>query len=292
MPTSSFYNDNLFRTYPLVTSDESVAFPKKRLVGAKVLCSYGSPYEKFPTVSLVSWLVRPSRHRLTFRCTDGTTAIDLAVDVPTGTGRFEHVHSNVVAETSLRVTVGALERETESFDKLDLPLEPTCVLWLKHRGVRSVRLGNESRDRLPSVYDAVDPLRKKAYADTGLWLQEIVLADTPLLLAEGYNCALVLSPVDHSIRFQPQSGAGRGAVAEFVPLGGALVDGQWLPESLPDDIIVRPDGLPPHDRILRSFCGAPGPEVTAVANRTIQVRNDVDASTVSVGVPPLGENEC
>jgi len=285
MATSSFYNDNLFRTYPLVTTDRSLAFPRKRLVGAKVLCSFGSPYERFPTVSLAEWLVRSSEHRLTFLCTANDVQVSIPVTVPIGTGMFAQVFSEIAEETNLRITVGDLSKETKSFSSLDLPLEPTCVLWQRYRGVRSVRIGNASRDRLPQRLEFFPEL-EAAYADTAWWRQEIVIADVPLLFAEGYNASLIAQAVENSVRFSPQAGAGRGPTTEFISLGVTEIGGTMVHEIPSDEVAVRPDGLP--DRILRSFSGASGTEIAAVANQSILVRNDVDANTVSI----QGKVEC
>jgi len=298
MATSSFYNDNLYRTYPLVTSDASAAFPHKRLVGAKVLCSFGSPYQSFPTATLVEWTVRSSQHRLLFLCKAGETTVPVPVIIPTQTGLFGQVFSEVVEETRIRVTVGDLDRETQSISGLDLPLEPTCVLWLKHRGVRSIHLGNASRERVLAVLDECSTAEQRtAYQEADWWRQETEIAGGPFLLAEGYNCSLVSSVVENSIRFQPQAGAGRGVVSEFLSLGFTLVGDRMVPEiseenPFPDDCFLRPDGLPRHDRILRSFCGLGGPEITAVTGKSVQVRNDLDSSTVSIRTMPPGKNEC
>jgi len=285
MATSTFYNDNLFRNYPLIASPASAAFPAKRLVGAKVLCSFGSPYKHFPSISLVEWTVRASLHRLVFRCWTDDTVVTVPVTIPADTGLFTHIFSDVVEATSLRITVGDLTRETQSFRDLDLPLEPTCVLWLKHRGIRSIRIGNASRERL-AINSGIPVPQQTAYRQADWWHQETVITDSPLLLAEGYNASLIASTIDNSIRFQPQVGAGRGVVSEIVSLGVTRINGQTVPE-IPDPSAFRPDGLP--HQVVRSFSGLPGPEITAVTGQTILVRNDINPSTVSIGIR---EREC
>lgn len=291
MPTSSFYNDNLFRTYPLITSDRSLLFPRKRVVGIKILCSYDSPFRSFPQARLTDWTVRTTEHRVIFLVEAGEVRVSVPVIVPKSTSMFAHAFSEVVQNTSIRLTVGDLANETESFFGLNLPIEPTCVLWLKHRGVRSVRIGNASRDRLSScLYEGISERRKKAYMESDWWRQEKVLTG-PLLFSEGFNCRLVATTSENTLRFFPQAGAGQGETTEFVLLGTTLIDGRSIPEWS-EDSPVRPDGLPDADRLLFSFCGACGAEIAATQTGTINMRNDMDMSTVSISVAALGSDGC
>lgn len=291
MPISSFYNDNLFRTYPLVTDQRSLLFPKKRIVGLKVCCSYASPFCSFPRASLTDWTVRGSEHRLTFLVESDDVRVPVLVVIPKSAPKFTHVFSEPVEETSVRITVGDLAGATESYSGLNLPVEPTLVLWLKHRGVRQVRIGNASRDRLPSCqYEGIPERQKTAYAEADWWRQEKTLTG-PILLSEGFNCRLVAAPAENTLRFFPQAGAGMAEATEFISLGTTLIDGRSIPEW-PVDAPVRPDGLPYADRLLHSFCGATGPEIEAGATESIVLRNDLDMSTVSIRVAALGSGDC
>jgi hypothetical protein len=291
MATSSFYNDNLFRTYPFVTSDEAIAFPKKRLASAKICCGYASPFRSFPRARLTDWTVRAAEHRLTFLVTADDIEISVPVTIPSSAPKFAHLFSDTVQEISVRLTVGDLMGETESFHELNLALEPTLVLWLRHRGVRSVRIGSESRDRLPScLYEGISERQRKAYSEAKWWRQDSILTG-PLLFSAGYNCRLVAASAENMLRFVPQAGAGLGETAEFVSLGTTLIDGRSIRE-LQENMPVRPDGLPHADRLLFSFCGAMGSEIEATATETIEVRNDIDASTVSIRVAALGAEGC
>ncbi|GHV09987.1 hypothetical protein AGMMS50229_20860 [Campylobacterota bacterium] len=65
-----------------------------------------------------------------------------------------------------------------------------------------------------------------------------------------------------------------------------------IPELLPEDVVIRPDGLPPAEGILYAFGGATGPEISLVPNETVQIRNDVDASTASIAVVGLHGKGC
>lgn len=293
MTTSSFYNDNLFRTYPLVTNDRSSLFPRKRIVGIKILCSYDSPFRSFPRVYLTDWTVRATEHRVMFAVESDDVQVSVPVIVPKSTSKFAHIFSEIVQSVSVRLTVGDLTGETDSFSGLELPIEPTRVLWLKHRGVRNVRIGNASRDRLPAcLYDGISERQKKAYTEAEWWYQEEILSG-PLLFNEGFNCRLVAAMTENTLRFFPSAGTGLGEVSEFISLGTTLIDGRSVPELPTDiDMPVRPDGLPHADQLLFSFCGATGPEIEAAATETIDVRNDVDGSSVSISVASLGSDEC
>ncbi|GHV09986.1 hypothetical protein AGMMS50229_20850 [Campylobacterota bacterium] len=132
MTTSSFYHDNLFRAYPLEAVESSFRFPSKRIVAAKITCSFGSPYISFPRVSLTDWEVRSSQHQIRFLCTDGKVQTRLSISVPRNAEPFGRCDSGEVNETRIRIVTGELADATESYSNLSLRLEPTCVLWLKH----------------------------------------------------------------------------------------------------------------------------------------------------------------
>jgi hypothetical protein len=51
MATSSFYNDNLDRTYPFVSQHHSV-IPNEWLAGLKIYFHYGAGFTSFPSVRL------------------------------------------------------------------------------------------------------------------------------------------------------------------------------------------------------------------------------------------------
>jgi hypothetical protein len=67
MATSSFYNDNLYRTYPFV-AENSLSLPHEWLAGIKVRMEYGAGFKKFPSVYLTEWRTEEEQHELTFSC--------------------------------------------------------------------------------------------------------------------------------------------------------------------------------------------------------------------------------
>jgi hypothetical protein len=296
MPTSSFYHDNLYRAYPFTATPVPSPFPTERIAAANVVCSCGSPYPSFPTVLLTDWEAGSGRHRIRFLCSAGDVQTALTIIVPKDIEPFRHVFSEEVNATRIRVTIGSLRQATDSFSGLALRLEPTCVLWLKHRGIQRIQIANASRPRLSSaVYPGIDPDRKAAYEHAVWWAQGRIIENEPLLLAEGSNCRLQATRSDNRLLFAPQSHGGSGPVREFVSLGATpgldkMVD--EVPDRLPEGVLVRPDGLPPGERILYSFCGATGPEIESVPNETVLFRNDRDSSTVSVQVVGLLGKKC
>ena len=296
MTTSSFYHDNLFRAYPLEVTDASLGFPTKRIVAAKITCSFGSPYTSFPRVFLTDWEVRSSQHQVHFLCTDGMVQTRLSVSVPRGAEPFTRYDSGDVNETRIRMIVGELADVTESRSNLSLRLEPTCVLWLKHRGIRRIQFANASRPRLRSaIYPGISSERREAYEKALWWCQDQLVQGEPLLFREGSNCLIVISSMENRVLFFPQAGSGIGAVQEFVSLGSTVSLGtrvNEIPEILPEDLALRPDGLPPAEGILYAFGGATGPEISLIPNETIQIRNDRDSSTASIAVVGLHGKGC
>ena len=295
MPTSTFYNDNLFRTYPFRTTVESQRFPTSRIVGAKILCSFAAPFQTFPTAQLIRWDVRSQEHRLTFRVESGQTRIEVPVLVPKESSPFTTVFSDEIQGITIRLTLGNLAGQSDSFSNLHLPLEPTCLVWMKHRGLARILFANASRARLPScLYDGIPNSLATAYTTAAWWLQGEI-SDCPLLFQEGFNCSIDLAVTENKLLFFARPGAGQGPVQEFIPLGSASVDGKMVPEIpewRPDNISVRPDGLPPNDQVLYVFSGAVGPDITHQTSRTVQVRNDIDPYTVSVTVAGPGGTDC
>jgi len=296
MPTSSFYHDNVYRAYPFTATPTPSPFPTDRVAAANVVCSYDSPYPSFPTVLLTDWEVRSQQHRVRFLCSADDVETTLTVLIPKEAEPFQHFFSEEVNATRIRMTIGSLRQATDSFSGLHLRLEPTCILWLKHRGIKRIQIANASRPRLSSAaWQGISPERQEAYEHTAWWTQERVIENEPLLLAEGNNCRLHATSLDNRLLFIPQVNGGSGPVREFVSLGRTRVRETMvdeLPDRSPEDIPVRPDGLPPNERILYSFCGATGPEIESVPNETVLFRNDRDTSTVSVQVVGLLGKKC
>ena len=301
MPTSTFYNDNLFRAYPFVATDEPTIFPTQRIVGAKILCGSGSYLRSFPEVELIRWEVFSILHRVTFRLTAGNYSNEILVDIPKNTALFSHIFSQESEHIRIRLTVGDLSDATQSFGTLSLRLEPTCIFWLKHRGIDCIQVVNENRERLADVISSnpvLSPEHKSAYLNTKFWRQPLLIGDEGLLFSEGSNCEWSTSVTDNRLIVWPRKYSGTGAVREFQSLGvvssgvGSALGGvSEIPYNLAE-LKIRPDGLVHQDNVLYAFSGATGPEITAERKQTIQVRNDVDANTVSISVASLNGKGC
>ena len=307
MPTSTFYNDNLFRAYPFVALDKPSEypndnlFPVKRIVGAKILCGFGSYFRSFPDVELKHWEVLSLLHRVTFRLTAGNYSNEILVEIPKNTPLFSHIFSKDSEHIRIRLTVGDLSDATQSFGTLSLRLEPTCILWLKHRGIDCIQVVNENRERLTEVIHSnpvLSPEYKTAWLNTKFWRQPLLIGDEGLLFSEGSNCEWSTSVTDNRLIVWPRTCSGTGAVHEFQSLGvtssgvGSALGGlSEIPPDI-DELKIRPDGLVHQNKVLFAFCGATGPEITAERKQSIQVRNDVDANTVSIAVASLNGKGC
>jgi hypothetical protein len=301
MPTSTFFNDNLFRAYPFVATEEPTGFPTKRIVGMKVLCGFGSYFQSFPEVELNRWEVLSDRHRVTFWLHEGTYSNHISMEIPKNTPQFAHLFSQESQHTRIRLTVGDLSDATQSFHGLSLRLEPTCILWLKHRGIDCIQVVNENRERLAEVINGnpiLSPEHKAAWLHTKFWRQPLLIGDEGLLFNEGSNCEWSTSLTENRLIVWPRVRCGTGQVREFQSLGvtssgaGSALDGiSEIPPNL-DEMKIRPDGLLHQDNVLYAFCGATGPEITAERKQSIQVRNDVDANTVSIAVASLNGKGC
>ena len=292
MATSSFYQDNLFRAYPFEHKDGS-KLNTRYIVAAKVICSYASPFTSFPRVYLKDINVRTASHQLTFVCTDGQTSTNVSLDVPLTTPVGQPVFSKVQADTVVQCVFGDYSATATSSNQ-KYYLEPPCVLWLRHRGIAKIVVGNENRARLPatSLPPNAASYVKDAYLNPGFWKQDQEIYQEPLLFSEGYNCELIPSISDNAIRFLPKVNAGMGPVEEFAMLGTTRVNSRDVIEEQIKDSRIRPDGLPSNDLVLYSFCGATGTEIVHVPTQTVSMRNDLDASTVSISMTSLNGTEC
>ena len=148
MATSSFYNDNLYRTYPFVADNHSI-IPNEWLSGIKVRMNYGAGFTLFPSVFLTEWQTEDEHHVLTFSCESAGRIISKTVSILAGTPTFARVVSDADQRIQITLIVGNLPTERISQTGMRLRIEPTCILWLIHRGITSVEVGNRARRVLP-----------------------------------------------------------------------------------------------------------------------------------------------
>ena len=318
MATSSFYHDNLFRQYPFqFWANDPLNFPTEILVGAKIIFSYDSPCTKFPAVflsGLSSVSNAPFGDAVQFifwiEYSD-TVRNEVRINVPKTTGMFETVVSKISLiggamegsedTVTFRLTIGdlsvlpPLSVGQVYFTSLNKYFEPTCLFWLRHRGVNKVSLINENRNRLDLDEDDLSlPLKMATYKGAKYWYADSYIIDTPLLLHNGFNCQMVASRNDNKFYVLAVAGAGAGPVEGFPLLGSTLYDGGGvIIETVDEDDKVRPDGLPHNDQILYAINGLPGPEIHAGESRTVWFHKDShDSHTVVMAAASLGGKSC
>jgi len=282
MITSSFYNDNLFRQYPFIQegSTDTSGLPTQLIVGVKVICSYDSPFTSFPRAWLKAVQVAAEDYYLFFVVKDKKgTQLSVTVPVPKTVKPFDTVSaSGVLIAKSIKivVTVGNLIPE-EDYNGLEKYVEPTCILWLKHRGISQINAYNKARNRLNSI--APHPSHEKKYWYTGSLVSE------PLLIHAGFNCFLATSRGSNNFNVLPRAFAGSGPVQGF-----PLLSKEEEFDPLVDKI--RPDGLFATDDSVYVFSGATGPVVTEMPGNTIRFTQEFGPSSIVMTTAKFGKNPC
>jgi hypothetical protein len=293
MATSSFYSDNMFRSYPFV-ADQTTPLPVNRLAGIKMCFLYGAKISAFPVVKLDSWYVSYNgSHTLTFSCIAPNNTITKYVTIPPNTPPLTRVVSDDADDIYITLITGRLIGETESFSELDLRVEPTCIVWLQHRGISRIRIGNQARYKLDQDSEGKDLIYDP---DSEWWNQPVEgageIQDKPLLFSDGWNCNASLSQIDTKISLNAVESGGLGEVSEDLPRGYILGKfNEPLEEQVPSPQL-RYDGLPNYKLITYSFCGATGPDVAVLTTDTVLVRADQSVFTLYVSVANLGGDSC
>ena len=311
MATSSFYNDNLYRTYPFVTAGLP-KIPHEWLVGIKVCCDYSSGFPAFPTVRLLSWQTQSEGHALRFLCeakSEGAAfSITKIVTIPADTSCFERVLSDDSAGIQIIIIAGNLPQSADV--SVDLQVEPTSVLWFPHRGISSVQTGNRPRRFIPLP----DGLDQPHYGNALWWKrgerptgEEAVdestapskISGVPLLFSPGFNCRV---HARGSRRLQIEAGfkAGLGEVTEDISKGcadtsfvfGVDVGEQGTICEEPPTEYLRKDGLPNYENALYAFCGALGPHIQLVTSSTVSLTLKPEEHTLVVCAGNLGGSAC
>jgi len=292
MATSSFYNDNLYRTYPFVADNHSI-IPNEWLSGIKVRMNYGAGFTLFPSVFLTEWQTEDEHHVLTFSCESAGRIISKTVSILAGTPTFARVVSDADQRIQITLIVGNLPTERISQTGMRLRIEPTCILWLIHRGIASVEVGNSARRVLP-LPDRVE----HEYYDKAQWWQQgepggqQTIVNQPLLFSPGYNYR-IYPRVGNRLQFEAVGGLGQGEVATDLSKGFAEVSGTIIheEETTPTNYL-RKDGLPNENEVLYAFCGAVGPHVRMTATNTIRLTAEPEKHSITISVGNLGGDIC
>ena len=284
MATSSFYNDNLYRTYPFVAADHS-KIPNEWLAGIKVCFRCGAGFPSFPSVFLVSWHTESGQTVLKFSCEAGSKIVQKTVAIPTGTTVFSSVRSDEESGIQVILIVGYVPLPDVQLLSLRLKVEPTCILWLQHRGISSVQVGNRPRKVLP-LPDGVD---HEYYGNVDWWSQGERFTG-PLLFKPGFNCR-IHQRTSNRLQIEASVNAGAGEVTEDFSKGCIDLSGTIVCEESPVDYL-RKDGLPNEENVLYAFCGAVGPHVRMIAASTIILTIRPEEHTVIISVGNLGGGAC
>jgi len=289
MATSSFYNDNLYRAYPFVAEGEP-AIPNEWLVGLKINFNFGGGFSHFPSVVLTDWLSSGSDFVLIFSCEDATgKKVARQVKVPSALLPFKRVVSDL-GDIQFSLIVGNLPPAGAEKTGLNLRVEPTRILWLQHRGIASVQVGNRARNvvALPvgSEYDT--------YGEVEWWRQsvkEVSRIKGPLLFSPGFNCR-VYARAGNRLQVDAVPGGGLGEVQEDISKGCIDLLGKIVCEETPEDHPFRKDGLLDEGQVLYAFCGAVGPHIRMTATSTVRLTAQLEDNTITIGVGNLGGRPC
>jgi len=286
MATSSFYNDNLYRTYPFVAEDHSV-IPNQWLVGLRVCVGCGAKFSSFPFVFLTGWQTENGNSLLQFSCELEEIAVLKTLVIPAGTPPMTRVLSGTEDNVQITVITGHCPDEDVTIENIRLRAEPTCILWLQHRGISSVQVGNSARKVLP-LPDGID---HEYYGTVSWWKQgEASIVGLPLLFSPGFNCA-IQQRTGNRLQIEASRGSGLGEVQEDGVKGSIENSGTIISEMQPMDSL-RKDGLPHGGAVLYSFCGAVGPHVRMQATSTIRLTSDPETHTIIIGAGNLGGDVC
>jgi hypothetical protein len=315
MITSSFYNDNLFRSYPFVARDTGAAWNTlekvyKAVVGAKVMVYSESLFiNNFPRAFLQHWITLTDTYQLTFLVTDKSdVTVRKIITIPKTTLPFTKISSNDNDGVVVSIIVGELSAITFNWFDLDLQLEPTCLLWYRHRGISKIYVVNQERHRLRLETSVIDADYRNLYGKVAWWLQpeeglESIENGSPCLFNGGFNCEINQSSLEQKLQFIPQSNAGLGEATEDIALGYTTVSTTELIDDVPTTVTtlvverspafnLRKDGLPTAENVVYHVSSAAGPEIILVSDTAVSVRPEINISTIFIGVAMLFGESC
>jgi hypothetical protein len=302
MITSSFYSDNLFRAYPFKDnySDDSTIAPRlyKTVAGAKIMVYAESAFvNNFPRAYLVSWMTLTDRYQLTFQVKDKTNVIvTKTITIPKTTPPFTKFTSDDKDAVVISLIIGDVSNISQSWYGLNMQLEPTCLLWYKHRGISNIYVVNQERHRLRLENNVIDPEYRKVYGKVDWWLQPeegltSISNGNPCLFNGGFNCTINQINLGQNLQFIPQTNAGLGEATEDIALGYTVIDDTYFVETSPA-FNLRKDGIPTIANVVYHVSSATGPEILLVADTAISVRPELNISTIFIGVATLFGESC
>ena len=291
MATSSFYNDNLYRAYPFVSTDKT-KIPSGWVVGIKACFDFGAGFSDFPAVFLTGWLTKNGRHNLQFTCEAENKRVQKTVSIPVIASCFERFVSEEheddetdAARIHIVLIVGNLPQENVNLSGIRLRVEPTRILWLQHRGISSVHVGNRPRNALP-LPEGIE----HAYYRKRRWWQQGDKFTGPLLFYSGFNCR-IHSRALNRLQIEAAVAAGHGEVTEDISKG-CIADFSTIVCEEPPIDYLRKDGLPDDENVLYAFCGAMGHHVQMISTSTVILTVKPEEHTVIISIGNLGGSVC
>lgn len=298
MATGSFYNDNMFRSYPfeagqdvrILNSIEKI--DPQWFAGLKIYFLPNAPFTSFPSAALTQISI-DSGLILTIIADDGSgnsKTYELSFEIQQASAGFASYSCRLDdVYAILTVGNGVDNIEYTQIESPYLSLEPTCVVWLQHRGIAKIEVGNQAR-RLIQISDGAvaENYDKYPWWKQGETSTEII---GPLLFSSGFNCHVQETP-SKELQIAASAGRGEGTVQEDYSKGFITVlAGQNIWEIPPAEGL-RNDGLPINDLLLYSFCGASGPHITMLGSESIRIIPEQQIHTITISVGNLGGGAC
>jgi hypothetical protein len=300
MISSSFYNDNLFRSYPFKydEGDTDTQILNQTIVGIKIMVYAGSSFtNSFPLAYLVNWVSLLDNYKLTFQIRDKTgITVNKQIIIPTETAPFTKIVSDDKDDVIVSIVTGKIPTITRDWLNINKQIEPTCLLWYRHRGISNIYVANQDRHRLKLDPEMIDSEYKNIYGTVNWWIQPeaglLSISDgDPCLFDAGFNCEINRANITQEIRFIPREKEGLGAVSEDIALGYTVIDTGHIVEASPSSNL-RKDGIPGHGNVVSYFCSAPGPDIVLTTETAVLVRSDLPSSTIFISVATLFGESC
>jgi hypothetical protein len=202
--------------------------------------------------------------------------------IPSDTPAFTAVHYSPEDMIQISVIAGNLPINNVHKTGLYLSVEPVCVLWLQHRGIASVHVGNSPRRTMP-LPDGME------YVIADWWKQGDALSG-PLLINPGFNCR-VYQKTKTRLQIEAATGSGSGEVTADLAKGYTSDSDTMVYEEPPADYL-RKDGLLNDVHVLYAFCGAAGPHIRMTSGNTVQLTAMPATHTILIAAGNLSGDAC
>ena len=273
----SIYDDNKYRSYPLVR------VPGVQVVDTGILvdCQFDfAAYAGFAAGTNTVWLSRISSDstNVTLRfSTDATELSSLPLDfvVPRSGPEFQTVFADVegvfpestpceaqlawfgfVVVSDRQAIVDATAGGPVTFTKDKTPVEPVLIRTMEDSYVRSVSVANERRTLVTDTADTVRP-----------YLVHTTCLQGQIKVGEGHNVRITVDPETNALLFGGAVGAGLGQVCDEIPAA---------PDEEPPDGSSLLTGGPKCTEVVKRINGLTGPTIGLRGIQGFDVKRDTD----------------